>query len=295
MELRTLRYFVAVAEHGSVSAAAPVVRVTQPALSRQVRQLERELRIALFEHGPGPLTLTAAGRRFLAVARDALRHVDDAAAAAESLAAGRLTRLTIAAPSTTFTDVIAPFLATFGPDDPLPTVIEADGTFALREGADLAIVTRPPEAVWTRYALAVLPVWAYVRAEHPWSGRRSVRLTELITEPLIVLDPALRPRQLFQEALAAADLAMPDFVECGNAQVAQALAAAGRGVAVVSDDARFGLHSLHIDTGQAPFPTPLRISLHAAWSPRHHATAALAALAERLRVFCAERYGAANA
>ncbi|HJP73704.1 MAG TPA: LysR family transcriptional regulator [Pseudonocardiaceae bacterium] len=288
MELRTLRYFVAIAERGSVSAAAEVVAVTQPALSRQVRQLERELRLELFEHGPGRLTLTAAGRQFLAVARDVLRHADDAVAAAELLAAGRLTRVTIAAPATTFTDVIAPFLATFSSGDPLPTVIEAEGTSALTQGADLAIVTRRPEAAWRHRNLAVLPVWAYVPAEHRWSGSRSIPLAELVAEPLIMLDPCRRPRQLFLEALATAGLPMPEFIECGNAQVAQALAAAGRGVAVVSDDARFGLHGLHIDTGQAP----LRISLHAAWSPRHHATDALAALAERLRTFCGELYGA---
>jgi DNA-binding transcriptional LysR family regulator len=287
VELRTLRYFVAVAERGSVSAAAEVVRVTQPALSRQIRQLERELRLELFDHAPGRLTLTSAGRQFLTVARDVLRQADDAAATAESLAAGRLARVTIAAPATTFADVIAPFLATLRPDDPLPTVLEAESTATLTEGADLAIVTRPPEASWRTRALAVLPVWAYVPVGHRWADSSSVRLSELVAEPLVVLDPDLRPRQLLQDALAAEGLALADFVECGNAQVAQALAAAGRGVAVVSDDPRFGLHGLHIHTRDAP----LRITLHAAWSRRHHATDTLAALAERLRVFCGERYG----
>lgn len=289
MELRTLRYFVAVAESGSVSAAARVVRVTQPALSRQVRQLEQELRLDLFDRGPGRLMLTAAGRQFLPTARDVLRRADDAMASAESLAAGRLARLTIAAPTTTFTDVIAPFLATFTPGDPLPTVLETIGTSALDEGADLVIVTRPPEATWQRMALAVLPVWAYLPTGHRWSARAAIRLDELVSEPLIVLDPASRPRQLLQEALAADGLATPDLIECGNPQVAQALAAAGRGVAVVSDDPRFDLHGLHIDTATGP----LRITLYAAWSPRHHAADTLAALAARLRTFCGQRYGAA--
>lgn len=289
VELRTLRYFVAVAERGSVSAAAEVVRVTQPALSRQVRQLEQELKLSLFDRSGGRLELTAAGRQFLPVARDVLRRAEDAVATAESLAAGRLARLTIAAPTTTFTDVIAPFLATFTPADPLPTLIETSGTSALDGGADLAIVTRPPEVAWRRLALAVLPVWAYVPAGHRWSGRAGVRLDELVTEPLIVLDPALRPRQLLQQALATDGLGILDVIECGNAQVAQALAAAGRGVAVVSDDARFALHGLHIDTASGP----LRISLYAAWSPRHHAADALAELAARLRAFCGQRYGAA--
>lgn len=288
MELRTLRYFVAVAERGSVSAAAEAVHVTQPALSRQVRQLEHELRLDLFDRRGNRLELTAAGAQFLPVARDLLRRADDALSAAEAFAAGHLVRLTIAAPTTTLTDVIAPFLATFGPADPLPTVVETTGTAALHQGADLAIVTQPPQPSWGRLALAVLPLWAYVPDGHPWSGRASVRLDELVHEPLVVLDPSFRPRQILQEALTADGLATPDLVECGNAQVAQALAGAGRGVAVVSDDPRFGLRGLRIEGAGGP----LRISLFAAWSPSHHAAESLSAIAHRLRTFCGDRYGA---
>ncbi|MEV5753732.1 LysR family transcriptional regulator [Actinoallomurus sp. NPDC052308] len=288
MELRTLRYFVAVAERGSVSAAADVVRVTQPALSRQIRQLERELKLTLFDRRGGPLGLTAAGRQFLPVARDVLRRADDALSAAEAFAAGRLVRLTIATPTTTLTDVIAPFLATFGPRDPLPTVIETTGTTALHHGADLAIVTKAPHPSWRRRALAVLPVWAYVPTDHRWAGRASVGLDQLLGEPLVVLDRSLRPRQILEEALAADGLPAPDVVECGNAQVAQALAAAGRGVAVVSDDPRFGLHGLRVESAHGP----LRITLHAAWDPDHHASDVLARIADRLRAFCGRRYGA---
>ncbi len=65
MELRTLGYFVAVADTGTVSAAAARVHITQPALSRQIRQLEHELGIDLFVRSSGRLTLSAAGRTFL--------------------------------------------------------------------------------------------------------------------------------------------------------------------------------------------------------------------------------------
>ncbi len=287
VELRTLRYFVAVAEYGSVSAAAAAVHVTQPALSRQVRQLERELRLELFERHGNRLALTAAGAQFLPVARDVLQRADDALSAAEAFAAGHLVRLTIAAPTTTLTDLIAPFLATFGPEDPLPTVVENRGTAALHHGADLAIVTQPPESGWSSYAVAVMPLFAYVPPGHRWAGRDAVPLAELARETLVVLDPSFRPRQLLQEALAAEGLTTPELVECGNAQVAQALAAAGRGAAVVSDDPRFGLHGMRIRCADGP----LRMALFAAWSPTHHAAASLAALARRLRAFSAELYG----
>ncbi|TDD85187.1 LysR family transcriptional regulator [Saccharopolyspora karakumensis] len=290
MELRSMRYFVAVAEAGTVSEAAKRVHVTQPALSRQIRLLERELRVTLFDRREGRLELSAAGRGFLPVVRDVLHRADAATAAAESLAAGRLVHLTIAASPTTLTDVVAPFLATFGPQDPLPTVQESSGPDALdrlRRGADLAIVAQQPPALWSTRTLAVLPLWAYVPQEHPWADRDTVDLRELAAQPLVVLDPTFRPRQLLDQALAEGGQALADPVECGNAQVAQALAAAGRGIAVVSDDPRFDLHGLRITR---PGEDDLSITLHAAWDPGHHAAASLSTLAERLETFCLTRY-----
>ena len=289
--MRTLGYFVAVAETGSVSAAAGVVHVTQPAISRQIRQLETELGVELFARTAGRLQLSAAGRQFLPHAQDVLRRADGARNAARSYAAGRLERITIAAPTTTLTDVIAPFLATLGPDDPMPTVIETDpreAYDALRHGADLAIATEPPPARLASAALAVLPVWAYVRADHRWHDRGSVRLKELADETLLVLTPGFKPRQILDHALERAAVSPGAVVDCSNPQVAQALAAAGRGAAVVSDDPRFGLHPLEIVGRDGP----LRIELFAAWDPGHHAAATLDELASRLREFCVERYGA---
>lgn len=290
MELRTLGYFVAVVDAGSVSAAADTVHVTQPAISRQLQQLEADLGIALFSRGRGRLRLSAAGRQFLPHARDVLRTAESARAAARSYAAGRLEHIAIAAPTTTLTDVIAPFLATWGDDDPLPTVIESDPSeayAALRDGADLAIVTEQPQASLVATHLASLPIWGYVRDDHPWSGRDAVELTELATETILALTPPFRPRQILDAALSHAGLPAPHVVACSNAQVAQALAAAGRGVAVVSDDPRFDLLPFQLVGREGP----LRIELHAAWEADHHAAETLAALADRLRAFCVERYG----
>ncbi|MCL8252012.1 LysR family transcriptional regulator [Aeromicrobium fastidiosum] len=290
MELRTLGYFVAVADSGSVSAAADVVHVTQPAISRQLRQLEHDLGVDLFVRSAGRLRLSAAGRELLPYARDVLRRADGARAVARSYAAGRLERVTIMSPTTTLTDVIAPFLATLEPDDPMPTVLESgprDAHAALRGGADLAIVTERPPASLAGAPIAVLPVWAYVRDGHPWTGS-PVRLGDLVDETLLVLGPGLKPRQILDHALDRADLVARDVVECSHPQVAQALAAAGRGVAIVTDDPRFDLRGSEIEGRDGP----LRIELFAAWEPEHHAAATLAGLAERLTAFCVERYGA---
>ncbi len=177
MEIRTLASFVAVVDAGTVSAAAERVRVTQPALSRQLRQLERELGVDLFERVAGRLVLSAAGRSLLPLARDVLASAETLRTAARVQAEGGLDRVTIAAPATTLADVVSPFLASLRDDDPTPSVVETaalDVDDAMRRGADLVVTTRRPRRPLRSAALPELPVWAYVRADHAWADRGSV-------------------------------------------------------------------------------------------------------------------------
>ena len=78
MELRHLRYFVAVAEMENVSRAALKLHVSQPALSRQIRDLEDEIGFSLLERTAKSVRLTDAGRAFLEEARGILKHAGDA-------------------------------------------------------------------------------------------------------------------------------------------------------------------------------------------------------------------------
>src|SRR5471032_3649847 len=78
MELRHLRYFAAVAAHGSFNRAAHSLHLTQPALSRQVKDLEDELGVRLLERGKNDMTLTDAGEVFYEEARDLLARADQA-------------------------------------------------------------------------------------------------------------------------------------------------------------------------------------------------------------------------
>lgn len=291
MELRHLRYFVATADAGSVSAAALVLHVTQPGLSRQLRQLEHELGADLFERSGGRLTVSRTGRALLPLARDLLDRADAFRVAATFHAQGRIDRLTIGAPAVTLTDVVSPFIATLAPDDPTADVLEADGLTpveTLHRGADLAIGTVRPQPPYRSRALAALPVWAYVPPGHPWAGRRRVRLDELLAEPLIGLPPTFTARQSLETAVAELGATYGSLVEAANGTVAQALAAAGRGIAVVSDDPRFGLVPIEVDLGDRL----LTIRLVAVWDARHPAAATIADVARRLGVFARERYGA---
>jgi DNA-binding transcriptional LysR family regulator len=89
MELRHLRYFVGVAEALNFTKAAQVLRVAQPALSRQVRQLEEEIGVTLLVRNRRGVKLTQAGQAFLTEARALLEHSDQAVRVAQRTGQGR--------------------------------------------------------------------------------------------------------------------------------------------------------------------------------------------------------------
>src|SRR3979411_2862083 len=102
MQPRPLRCFVAVAEEQNVTRAAARLHVSQPPLSRQVRDLEHELGVPLFQRGPKAIRLTAAGRGFLEEARAVLRGAEEAVRTLKASAANTASHLDVAyAPSLT--------------------------------------------------------------------------------------------------------------------------------------------------------------------------------------------------
>ena len=109
MELRHVRYFLAVADSGSITKGAAAVRIAQPSLSRQLRQLEAEVGEALFDRSRGRARLTAAGEVFLPLARDLAGRADQAEALMQGLGEPGRLPLRLAAPETTVADVIAPY------------------------------------------------------------------------------------------------------------------------------------------------------------------------------------------
>jgi LysR family transcriptional regulator, benzoate and cis,cis-muconate-responsive activator of ben and cat genes len=88
MELRHLRYFIAAAEAENVTRAALKLHVSQPALSRQIRDLEEELGFALFERSAKSVRLTEAGKTFLTEARAVMQRADEAVSRARAIATG---------------------------------------------------------------------------------------------------------------------------------------------------------------------------------------------------------------
>ena len=163
--MRALRTFVAVVDCGSVTAAARRLHVAQPSLSRQLRRLEREpvraVRAAAQTAGPERrgATLPPGGTRLVI-------RGDLAKEAAAALREGALASVVLSATRTTLTDVIAPFLAAWTLEDPVPAVWEdlpAAIYDSIDRGADLAVGTEAPPPQLERLAIAVLPVRAYIR------------------------------------------------------------------------------------------------------------------------------------
>lgn len=291
VDQRLLKYFAAVAAEGTVSAAAETLHITQPALSRQIRELEKNLGLQLFRRRGNRLILTSEGTEFLAVTREVLRVHSHAEMIAETLASGTMRNLTIGAPQTTLIDIVAPFVATFSQHDPTPHVSEiALSPELTKDSAEYDLIVTPQRAPDDHESLllATLPVWAYVPRSHAWAPRESIDMASLCEQALILVPTMQKSRQILDAALNLADLAPRSTVEVSQGRLAQALAAAGRGVAVLSDDTHFALHPLRIldERGHA-----LRFPLYAAWRRDHHGSAMLLNMAQRLRDFCQLRYG----
>jgi LysR family hca operon transcriptional activator len=201
MELRHLRYFVAVAEEGSFTHAAEKrLHTAQPSLSRQIRDLETELGAQLIIRGPREMELTAAGRVFLDHARVILLQVEAAREAARR--AARPTK----------TPFVVGFLTGYEMEW-LPRVLEALGdvlqsteltihsasspelTQALLNGkADVAFLRPDSAAHGLEFKLvANEPLFALLPAGHRLAARRSIRLDEIVPEPFINFTKSYAP------------------------------------------------------------------------------------------------------
>lgn len=280
MNLRRLEYFLAVVDAGTVTAAAEELRVAQPALSRQVRTLERELRLRLFETRGNRLVLTPTGSAFVPMARRLVLHARDTEEAVEALRAGRVERLTCAATAASIRGFVADFIAATGPDDPLITTREA-GHFELEDtllhGVDFIVAPRAPGPGLAREDLGGVPLRALVAPTHPWAGRREpLGWEELVREHLILPSHHSVSRHLVDADLAARSLALGETTECDDGPTVTALAAAGRGVGITTERPGPGVRSTPIADGSL-------LTLHMAWLRGHHAEPTLRSLAGRMR------------
>ena len=242
MELRHLRYFVAVAEELHFGRAAARLNVAQPALSQQIKQLERELGTLLLARTKRRVALTEPGRLFLAEARRTLAQAELAVEVARGAEAGEVGRLRIgyvdAALWGPLPEVIRAFRERF-PRVAL-TMLErlpAEQPADVRRGeVDLAIGPPPPASAQVEVApFTEEPVMIALPTRHPLEGHEAIAIAELADDAWVLVPPRV-PSQLRNAAIGAAAAAgfTPRVAqEARELDTLIALVSAGLGVTLV--------------------------------------------------------------
>ena len=244
MELRHLRYFVAVAEALNFTKAAARLRVAQPALSRQVQDLEDEIGVDLLTRSPRGVALTAEGKLFFDEVRELLKRTDEAVEKTRALARGEFGELQIGYSPSPTVEILPPALGAFQKAVPRVTVRLhdlagnelADG---VRNGTlELAVMQRPMEANATGLLFEPLltnPICVAVATDHAFAKMKSVPVARLAGERLVVF----RRREyadyhaLLGRVLHGVNPLPPVAVECDGASSLITEIAAGRGVAIL--------------------------------------------------------------
>lgn len=294
MELHDLRYFAAIAERLSFSRAAVDLDVTQPALSRQMRDLESELGAPLFNREGRRISLTAAGEALLPAARATLIEAERGRRSVREVLGARGGHLSIGSSPQTAATVLAPLLRRFQNDHPAVDlqVIEEGASpliAMLGEGKlDLAVV--PLDAP---HSLNVAPfltarILALAPAGHPLVQADSIDLRRLVASPgappipLLLLKENYLTRLRLAAAWHDAGLLPHVAMESAVGQTLAAYAEAGLGVAILPEtvDLRgFSLRlSVVVDQTKA---VVLRNGL--GWSPRRYLSPAAQAFIALVR------------
>ena len=200
MELRHLRYFVAVAEELNFTHAAARLRVAQPALSSQIKDLEQELETALFERGRTGVQLTRAGKSFYLRARSILSQASEAAQEARAAAGTMTGSLVIGYPSGLHLNFLAPVVQAFQKAQPQVTLdffqgINGQQLKALREGRlDVGFVMLPaPLHDYAQQVIWRVPFQVVLPSKHPLARRRSFELLDLRGEDFVFCTRESRP------------------------------------------------------------------------------------------------------
>jgi DNA-binding transcriptional LysR family regulator len=240
MELRHLRYFEAVARHSHVTRAAAELHIAQPALSKQISQLEHELGVALFDRVGRNVRLTEAGESLMPHARAVMAQVEAARAEMAERIGLRKGRATVGAPPTVGTQLLPSVLATFNKRYPgIELRLHEAGVQTLLDLletgiTDVAVVTLPVDdenltvvSIFTEEM--VIAVWH----EHHLAGRSEVMISELQGEPWVLSPENYELREAALVACERAGFTPRVVLDGGETDTLLRFVAAGVGIALV--------------------------------------------------------------
>jgi len=240
MEVHQLRYFCAVARHGTFTRASEVEHVAQPSLSQQILKLEAELGARLFDRLPRSAKLTVFGKAFLPKAERILRELEEARIELQEMAGTERGSVTVGIIPTIAAYLLPKLLKGFAArhpqvavtvvEDITPTLLQRlhDGTI------DMAIVALPitgnelaSEELFEEKFYAVLP------EKHPRASRASISLPELNREPFLLLKEGHCFRDSLIDACNKSKMTPSVVFESGQFATILAMVSAGMGVSAV--------------------------------------------------------------
>lgn len=277
MELRQLEYFVAVAEEANFTRAAERVHISQSGVSAQIRRLEDELGVTLFDRAARAATLTDAGSAALPHARAALAAVAGVHEAVDEITGLVRGRLTVGMVVGCRVGPLFDALGAFHRDHPgVELSLFEDNSDVLVHavmtgGADLALVAAagalpdglPGFPIVSEGLVAAMPL------DHPLATRGAVRLRDLSGHPIVCLPAGTGIRTAFDASCAARGVDVSVVLTASAPETVADLAARGLGVAVLSETTAAGRADvLHIaPIGDAKVPAVLGVVWSSAPGP----------------------------
>ncbi|WP_119462319.1 LysR family transcriptional regulator [Rhodospirillaceae bacterium SYSU D60014] len=238
MNLRSLRTFVTIADTGGVHRAAARLNLSQPALSRQIRALEIELGVPLFDRIGRRVQLTSEGEDLLRRSRQLLSDADSLVERADALKKGETGILRIGATPQVIENTLAPFLGHYRRRHPAIEVqLVEDGGVRLPDrlaNGDVQLVLTVviderfrQRLLYPGYGIAVLST------KHRLSQRRTIDVEELADEPLLLLHRTFASREWLDTACNAAHIRPRVLLESAAPHTIIALAGAEYGIAII--------------------------------------------------------------
>lgn len=278
MDIRPLRYFVALAEQRHFGRAAETLHIAQPALSQQIKMLEAELEVQLFDRSTRPIGLTAAGLALLREARVILSQLSRAEAIARREGAEDRGRLVIGITGTAAMEFAVPVLRTFGERRPNVQIslreMSSPAQLAALEDGEIHIGFVRPPVHDERISIRLVhtdPFQVALPEDHPKAAEERVRLAELSGTPLVIFDREEAPgfRDLMLHVCRSGGYTPTIIQDASQMSMMLCLVGSGFGCALVPRSARRMqipgvVHRPLVDS------CPM-IELYAAWMPDNHA------------------------
>jgi DNA-binding transcriptional LysR family regulator len=244
MELRHLRYFIAVAEAANFTHAASKMRVAQPALSRQIMDLEEEIGVDLMRRSPRGIVLTAEGKLFLEEAKGIITTAEEAVKKVQALARGDYGELHIGYGPSPSIELLPPAMLAFQKAAPRVNVklhdLAGDEMMAgLRDGSlELCVTSSPLEDSASGikfHCLKTYPICVAMSPQHEWVKKKTITLDQVREESLVAFrrQDYTSYHHLLAQVFGGARKVPRIAVECDGASSLVTEVEAGRGVAIL--------------------------------------------------------------